>query len=305
MAFSFHANTLAFGGQRGALTGPRTYLPSRASVTLPPEGGFGESVADNFKEGDVSFYRAESRVYGNSFQNTLFKTHAQVTVYDLDIAGIIQADVLTASVTSINVREKDCTTESKISYDASIVGLVIDGVPYDIELDLAPFAQNGTFSEFTDSFTRMSEDQVDARAKAYNWPPEECKTRTLQGETLFHVPARCNNGLRATVLKDIRPSLPNMQMPLRRQGFTIEIPRFGLVHLGEVMLTTGRRGINLLRVELGKTLDAEVIVPQPDASQEEPRPFALALASQSLSSGDDGGYTVVHLTGNGTDFGPP
>ncbi|HYC62703.1 MAG TPA: hypothetical protein VEK79_24365 [Thermoanaerobaculia bacterium] len=304
MAFSFHANTLAFGGQRGDVTGARTYLPSRASVTLPPEGGFGESVAENFKEGDVSFYRAESRVYGNSFQNTLFKTHAQVTVYDLDIAGIIQADVLTASVTSINMREKDCTTESKISFDANIVGLVIDGMPYDIELDLGPFAQYGTFSEFTDSFTRMNEEQVNAKANAYNWPPDECKTRTLQGEMLFHVPARCNNGLRATVLKDIRPALPGMKMPLRRQGFTLEIPRYGLVHLGEVMLTTGRRGINVLRVELGKTLDLEVTEPQPDALAGEPRPFALALAPDALGS-TDGGYTVVHLTGNGTDFGPP
>lgn len=304
MAFSFHANTLAFGGQSGA-AGDRTYLPSRASVTLPPEGGFGESVAEKFKEGDVSFYRAVSRVYGNSFQNTLFKTHAQVTVYDLDIAGIIQADVLTASVTSINLRDRGCTSESKISFDASIVGLTIDNVPYDIDLDLGPFAQHGTFSEFTDSFTRMNEEEVSARAAAYNWPVEECRTKTLQGETLFHVPARCNNGLRATVLKDIRPALPGVPMPLRRQGFTLEIPRFGLVHLGEVMLTTGRRGINLLRVELGKTLDLAIEPLADTIVAEEPRPFALALAPDATGDVDRGGYTVVHLTGNGTDFGPP
>jgi hypothetical protein len=307
MAFSFHANTLAFGGQvedpsfDGASS--RRFLPSQASVTLPPEGGYGESSISNFSQDGVSFYRAESRVYGSSFRNQLFKTYANVTVYGLDINGVIQADVLSAGVTSINRREKDCTSESRISFDAAFVGLVIAGHPYDVELDTQKFLEAGTFSEFTDNFSRLGEEQARATADLYNWPFDECRTKTVTGESLFHVPARCNNGLRATALRDIRPSLPDSPK-LRRQGFTIEVPNLGLVHLAEVMLNVGRRGINLLRVEVGQTLESLIVPPTP--APDEPRPFALALAAQPLGpGGSSGGYTVVHATGNGTDYGPP
>lgn len=303
MSFSYHANTLAFGGQieRSSF---RKMLPSQASVTLPPEGGFGESIVSDFADGDVSFYRAESRVFGNSYQNRLFKTYANVTIYGLNIAGVIQADVLSASITSINQRVENCTSESRISFDASMVGLTIDGQPYDVDLDTSPFLQNGTFSEFKESVRRMSQDDAEALCSRYNWPIEECQTPDERGQLQFHVPRRCENGLRATILRDIRPAVAGEKSGLRRQGFTIEVPRLGLVHLGEVMLTTGRRGINLLRVELGKTLDLGF---QPVASAqitEEPRPLALAFTSDAIST-ETGGYTVAHAVGNGTDFGPP
>jgi hypothetical protein len=319
MSFSFHANTLAFGGQLDE-AGSRQFLPSQASVTLPPEGGFGESSVTNYSENGVSFYRAESRVYGNSFDNRLFKTYASVTVYGLDIAGVVQADVLSASITSINERIAGCTAESRISFSANIVGLVIDGVPYDVQLDAAPFLEHGTFSEFTDSFASMNEDQVLVRAAAYNWPFDECRTllRSLTGgedQITYHVPQRCRTGLRATLVSDIVPSLRggNAAPPLKRQGFTIEVPNLGVVHLGEVLLTTGRRGINLLRVELGKTLETAFV--QQD-SQPEPPPVGenrlhAVAAGETIEpiaadgGGTGGGYTVVHAVGNGTDFGPP
>lgn len=306
MAFSFHANTLAFGGQFEApgINGVK-YLPSQASATLPPQGGFGESAISDFCEEGVSFHRAESRVFGNSFQNKLFKTYANVTVYGLDIAGIVQADVLSASITSINQRVAGCTSESRISFDANIVGLVIDGHPYDVELDTGPFLQYGTFSEFTDSFTRMSPTEVQAVAEAYNWPIEECQTVTPEGRKVFHVPDRCRNGLRATVLRKITPTLAGDQTALKQQGFTIEVPNLGLVHLAEVLLTIGRREINLLRVELGKTLeDGSIDVVSEPPISDEPRPFALALAPESDPTAS-GGYTVAYAAGNGTDFGPP
>jgi hypothetical protein len=313
MSFSFHANTLAFGGQLEEAGRTRRFLPSQASVTLPPEGGFGESVISDFCENGVSFYRAESHVFGNSFQDRLFKTYANVTVYGLDIAGVLQADVLSASITSINERVANCTSESRISFDATVVGLVINGVPYDVQLDTEPFLKNGTFSEFTSSVTKMDEKQVRTLAAAYNWPFEECRTvrKSLnEGEPDqidYHVPERCNTGLRATLIKDIVPAFrSDTVMPLKKQGFTIEVPELGLVHLAEVLLTTGRRGINLLRVELGKKLEEPIISAesQPPSTGEN-RLHAVVMADSAQASGDLGGYTIVHAVGNGTDFGPP
>lgn len=316
MSFSFHANTLAFGGQLEEAGCAKQFLPSQASVTLPPEGGFGESAISNYCENGVSFYRAESRVYGNSFQDRLFKTYANVTVYGLDIAGVIKADVLSASITSINERLAGCTSESRISFDATIVGLVINGFPYDVQLDTAPFLKYGTFSEFTDSVSRMDEGEVRSLAAAYNWPFEECHTvvRSLQqGEpdrTVFHVPNRCRTGLRATLVRDIVPALhEDVTPPLKRQGFTIEVPGLGVVHLAEVMLTTGRRGINLLRVERGKSLDETIILSDaqpPSTGENRLRAVAVDETTELTAAADlTGGYTVVHAVGNGTDFGPP
>ena len=318
MSFSFHANTLAFGGQIDKAGCARKYLPSQASVTLPPEGGFGESAISDFCEDGISFHRAESRVFGDSFEDRLFKTYANVTVYGLDIAGFVQADVLTASIVSINERVAGRTSESRISFDANIVGLVIGGHPYDVKFDTMPFLKYGTFGEFTDSFATMDEDAVRAAAETYNWPFAECRTVTRSLRTgepdrvSFHVPERSRQGLRATLVRDIVPSLKSGDTPpLKRQGFTIEVPELGLVHLAEVLLTTGRRGINLLRVELGQTLEGFPMIsagtPPPTGDM---RLHAVVLGEEvqfaeanSVSGG--GGYAVGHLVGNGTDFGPP
>jgi len=315
MSFSFHANTLAFGGHLEETGCARQFLPSQASVTLPPEGGFGESVIRDFCENGVSIYRAESRVFGNSFQNRLFKTYANVTVYGLDIAGLIQADVLSASITSINERVEGRTSESRISFDATIVGLVINGVPYDVQLDTVPFLKNGTFSEFTTAVAGMGEKEVRTLSAAYNWPYAECRTvrkSLIEGEpeqVEHHVPERFNTGLRATLVKDIVPALRNdRNPPLNRQGFSVEVPGLGIVHLAEVLLTTGRRGINLLRVELGKKLDGTVIPDQsepPSTGENRLRAVAMDETAAMDSGGLGGGYTIVHAVGNGTDFGPP
>jgi hypothetical protein len=303
MGFSFNANTLAIGGQIEE-RGNKKLLPSEGSVTLPQEGGFGESTVHDYSKEGVSFLRAESRVHGSNFRNKLFKTFANVTVYGLDLDGRVQVDVLSASITSINERVNGCGGESRISFDANIVGLVIDGRPYNVELDTKPYLDHGTFSEFTEAFAGMTAPQVEEKAKAFNWSIEEVQT-----EGRFHVPQRCQNAIRASIVSKIAPALASDKPDLRQQGFTIEVPNFGLLHLGEVMLTVGKRGINLLRVELGRTLDdlsPAVEEVSTEVISKEPRPLALALAGTSaLGDSVSGGYTLAHVTGNGTDFGPP
>ena len=93
MPFNFNAHTVAIGGQIEE-NDTRRPLPSEASVTLAPDGGFGESCVSNYREEGISIYRAESRVYGTSYKDRfagktkLFKTFASVTVYGLDLNGI-------------------------------------------------------------------------------------------------------------------------------------------------------------------------------------------------------------------------
>jgi hypothetical protein len=304
MPFSFHANTLAFGGQLEESRSKRKLLPSQASVTLPQEGGFGESTVSDYYEEGISFYRAESRVYGNSYQNRLFKTYANVTIYGLDIAGILQADVLSATITSINRRQGAIPSESRISFDANIVGLVIDGVSYDVELDTMPFLNHGTLGEFVNSIARMSEEEVRATAAAYNWEYEHCRTQTLEGTT-HHVPAHFASGVRASILRDIRPAFPGLMPELPRKGFTLEVPNLGLVHLGEVLLTAGRRTINMIRIDPDMTLEDMAVEPVSTGMQAGSNVLALAAEPASVTGSSNYTLTVCNATGNGTDFGSP
>ncbi|HKR65162.1 MAG TPA: hypothetical protein VJZ00_15635 [Thermoanaerobaculia bacterium] len=310
MGFTFHANTLAFGGQVED-AGKTKYLPSQASVALPPGGGVGESTIADFNENGVSFYSAKSNVLGNSFEDKLYNTYANVTVTKLDIEGRIQADVLSSSVTSINRREGECLGESRISFDANIIGLVIDGHPIEIDFNPEPFRRHGTYAEFVESFKSMTEEQVTELAAAYNWPLDECVT-IVEGVKNFHVPRRCTTGIRASLLRSTTPKLSPGEIPgITRRGFTIEVAGFGLIHLGEVLLKAGRRRVNLMRVELGKTLDGKTWGRVSMATGgDEPRLKAVALSDTTgepvglTSGGSGGGYTLCSGEGNGTDFLP-
>jgi len=313
MAFTFHANTLGFGGQIEQPGARARYLPSQASLTLPPNGGFGESSVANYDEDGVSFYRAESRVVGSAIDDRIFTTFANVSVIGLDIHGRIQADVLNTTVTSLTRRDQDgCMNESRISFDATILGLVIDGHPIDLEFDPDPFRRNGTFREFVDSFASLGEEEATKRAAAYNWPFDECHTLLGNGSKKFHIPTRCTTGIRASLLRRTTPRLAPGEIPgLTRRGYTIEVKGLGLVHIGEVLLKTGRRRINLMRIELGKSLaDLPTTRVSLPAAHGEPRLHAVAMAKgaaepMSLDGSEGGGgYTFASGEGNGTDFLP-
>ncbi|HEV7768537.1 MAG TPA: hypothetical protein VGQ76_26295 [Thermoanaerobaculia bacterium] len=316
MPFTFHANTLAFGGEIEQSRKPK-FLPSQASVALPPTGGLGESSVSDYEDEEVSFARGESRVIGSTLENshdgtTCYTTIATVSVTKLNIRNRISVELMSTTVTSKNLRENGCVNESSIWFDANIIGLVIDGHPIDVDFDQEVFRKYGTYASFVDAFKDMSEQEVRTRAEAFNWPMEDCETVVGKKKT-FHVPRRCTTGLRASLLRKTTPSLkPGQIRGITRQGFTIEVAGFGLIHLGEVLLKAGRRRVNLMRVELNKTLDdlSPNRISLPHASAP-PRMKVAALIEgvEELRAAAPGGttggtYTLVSGEGNGTDFVP-
>ncbi len=317
MGFSFHANTLAFGGQIEPAGGRPRYLSSQASVTLPPTGGVGEAVSGPYDNEGVSYLSARSYVTGSAFGDSAYNTYANVTVNDLDIQGRIQVQVLNTTVTSLNRRDADgCIGESRIAFDANIVGLVIDGNLIDVEFNPEPFRRYGTFDEFVRAFPAMVPDEAKALIEAYNWPLDECQSvgEEASGKVMrYHVPRRCTTGIRASLLRSTYPKLaPGEINGITRRGYTIEVAGFGLIHLGEVLLKAGRRRINLMRVELGKTFDGAPFLSAPltdgggaprlvaAALDNGPEPIALVAETH----GGRGTYTLASGEGNGTDFLP-
>lgn len=312
MGFSFHANTLAFGGQvePAGSTRPK-YLASEASVTLPPTGGIGEAVSGPYDNEGVSYLGARSYVTGSAVGRDAFNTYASVTVTELDIQGRIQAQVLNTTVTSMNRRDASgCIGESRIWFDANIIGLVIDGHLIEVDFNPEPFRRWGTFDEFVRAFPNMPPDEAKGLIDAYNWPIEEC-TDPASGK--YQIPSRCSTGIRASLLRSTTPALaPGEINGITRRGFTIEVAGFGLIHLGEVLLKAGRRRMNLMRVELNKTFDDKVMVSAPLAeSGGAPRLVASGMdaapdliAAVPELGGGGGTYTFASGEGNGTDFVP-
>lgn len=312
MGYSFHANTLAFGGQiePAGSTRPK-YLPSEASVTLPPTGGIGEAFGGPYDNEGVSYLSARSYVTGSAVGKDAYNTYANVTVTELDIQTRIQVQVLNTTVTSMNRRDANgCIGESRIWFDANIIGLVIDGHLIDVDFNPEPFRRWATFDEFVRAFPAMPEEEAKGLIDAYNWPIEEC---TDPGSGKYHIPTRCSTGIRASLLRSTTPKLaPGEINGITRRGYTIEVAGFGLIHLGEVLLKAGRRRINLMRVELNKTLDDKAMVTAPlTEAGGAPRLVAAGLdagseliAAVPESGGGGGTYTFASGEGNGTDFLP-
>lgn len=318
MTFAFHANTLAFGGQVEE-SGRTKYLPSQASVTLPPSGGIGETRVDDYNDGDISFLSATSYVSGDNVADMSYNTYANVTVSKLDIAKRVQVNVLNTIVKSENERVDGCVGESSITFGGDISGLVIDGHVIKVNFDFEPFAQNGKYADFVNSFTTMSEAEVREYAEAYNWDYNDCHTNTIEEGvevTRFHVPRNCTTGIRASLVRSTTPKLTRGEIAgIERKGFTIEVAGLGLLHLGEVLLKTGRRRVNMLRVELDKKLDGSTMsraslrdaggAPRLEATgvSTETEPLML-VAALPPSGGGGGSYTFASGEGNGTDFLP-
>jgi hypothetical protein len=318
MTFAFHANTLAFGGQVEE-SGRTKYLPSQASVTLPPSGGIGETRVDDYNDGNIAFLSATSYVSGDNVADTSYNTYANVTVSKLDIGKRVQINVLNTIVKSENERIAGCVGESSITFGGDISGLVIDGHVIKVNFDFEPFARNGKYADFVNSFTTLSEAEVREYAEAYNWDFNDCHTVTDEAGvtvTRFHVPRNCTTGIRASLVRSTTPKLTRGEIVgIERKGFTIEVAGLGLLHLGEVLLKTGRRRVNMLRVELNKKLDGSTMsrASLRDAGGEprleatgvttEMEPLML-VAALPPGGGGGGGYTFASGEGNGTDFLP-
>src|SRR6267378_1211947 len=120
--FHFHAEGHAFSGE---FRHPAWCLiPAQASASLPTIGGHSSAHVENFRFQDfVSFKSAHTHISGKRRRDETFATHATTTIHDLNILGVVTADLIVSRLTSVHgPREREGHI---IAEDSRFEGLLV------------------------------------------------------------------------------------------------------------------------------------------------------------------------------------
>jgi len=282
MSFVYHANALAFGG---VLRNPCCEVLPSTGLVLSPSGGEGSETIRNFNyKGIITFDEASVYVAGSQrgrYRNTI----ATVCIRNLNVLNMVKAELLVARVTSEHLagdtgRESPCE-EPQFTFEGSLLENVrIGGREVDVKLDHSLYSRYATHSALVKAFaekassddqalgiTERSSDGDDNLAtrcgKRFCWP----RASTSNG-----APSR-NDVIRCSLVdsSDIAEADPDEDLndeekrrtadrtkPVRRKGYIVRIADFGTMAIGEVVLKSHQRTVNMLRFNLGSPHDGEL-----------------------------------------------
>ena len=122
--FTFNASALGIGG---VLQYPdRTIVvPSLASVALPPTGGEGSSLVENYCRDGISFTRAETRVTGYPVGGgPTHTTVCDILITNLNVFDTLKVAMMTATLTSTH-DSRDSKDDSRFDLRAMYRGVMV------------------------------------------------------------------------------------------------------------------------------------------------------------------------------------
>jgi hypothetical protein len=257
--FTYNASALGLGGviEQG---GRVTVIPSLASVALAPTGGEGSAVVENYSRDGISFSRAESRVVGYKTSGKVYTTISDIFITNLSVLGRLKVALLQGTVTSTRHLDAD---DSTFDLHAMYRGVEADGeelIPA-VDVDLC---SSSTYEDFA----KRIESNVPEFAERFGVAPDAL-TDTLR---------RRREPIRGSLVSAMHRS----DRSLVGRGNKLEIPGLGNVRFGELLVKRGRRRVNLLRFEFGRSSgDAD--------GREAPEDFNGDL---TVASGDGNGIPV-------------
>jgi hypothetical protein len=206
-------------GLAASLTKPSCeIIPGQAATSLSQTGGESYSVVKDFNwKGLITFDEASSYVTGSKEEGN-HNTLATSTIRNLNIANMVQADLVVARVTS---KHEEGKPEGEITFAGSMIrNLTIAGETVNVALDPTPFSENPTFTDFV-NHCRKKSGTANARVD------EDTATASLvSGE----VGCRAGRTL---------------------HGYVVVIPEFGKIYVAQVLMRRGYRLLSMLRFELG------------------------------------------------------
>jgi len=252
-------------GAAGRIVRPAQHLiPSQAATTLAITGGHGSAEVRDFHiPGIVSFKRAYAEVSGSfDANNGVHTTLAVSVVENLNVLDVVTADKVVGRLSAHHPVQgtKGSTEPSIVPVGSYFENLKIAGHPIRVNLGNQVFCDLDTFSKF--------EKDVKASRARHPW--------LVSG--------------RLEKAKGIHPSLDNMrqgldQLPethgiywaspashltltsteqepceLRNFGSVIVVPKFGVVHIAELLIMKHSRQLNMLRIHMGSPVEGDLTV---------------------------------------------
>jgi hypothetical protein len=251
----FHADANALGGKLERPVSP--LIPVQAPLSLPPVGGYASARTETFRlEGILSFRAAHTQVAGSAEgENGPWTTLVTSVVEGLNVLDILTADRLVAQISTEHPKVGHVP---KVKFlGTQFENLRVAGHPLEIEVDLG-FADTNDGADYPSQpcirdpqfLTRVGEQRrriVDERSI-----PEWCKDKTVPSWVRDRYPWDSvdakggKDGVLCSVVKAIRG-----QFPGRVFGNALEIPDFGRVHLGELLVDANSYRLIMARLELG------------------------------------------------------
>jgi hypothetical protein len=247
--FWFRGSTMAVGGQ---ITSPiRESIEPQGACVLSPGGGYASAAVENFNfRNIVRFERVTSILSGQKVRHDgglAGETLVTTAIEGLNILDVITADRVVARITS---QHKENERESEIlPFGSQFENLRIGGIP--IELESYPeLLGGGRYKEITHSSRSGSFPFIDANGNPIKTeePQEQKESRFPSDRTLLAPLFRLDKK------KGVVP------VGCRTKGqHGILVPGFGIVYLGEYLITRDSRQLTMLRIELGCPISGSIV----------------------------------------------
>lgn len=255
--FLYHASALALGGQiRRPWDEP---LPSQAATVLPTVGGLGQAeVRDYDYRGVISLRYAKSTVMGNEGRRgsrRVFNTLSTVTLEGLDIGGVVTAERIVARLASEKIEGGDEIPIRPVG--SYFEGLRIAGTLIELE----PWGSMFGAATLEAMAASQRGGPVDAEGHSLKLPGD-LSHRKPAGDGL---PAHFEDHQIVTSLFQPPGELPaGCPREAKLDGqkippWSIRVPGFGTVFLGELMISRYARRLSMVRVEMGSPTDGTLV----------------------------------------------
>jgi hypothetical protein len=249
-------------GAAGVITTPfKEVIETQAATTLASFGGFGSSRSEDFQHRDIlRFDSAFTMVTGSQTHIEsgvpTYSTLAKATVDGLDIMGMVTADRVVAHLVSTYIPSKHPQPAVKL-IGSHFVNLRIAGIPVKLRYNLGPLDRHHNYSDLTSAYTtdkgvrelfgddhlRQRYESAPPEVKAFLNPPPESDSKLPHFEEVAVT----------SIVKKIIPE----DDAFESFGHVVYIEGFGVIRLGEVLISEKTRHLSMIQVRLGCPVEGD------------------------------------------------
>ncbi len=250
----YHAGAHALGGH---IERPfNQHIPVQAPLSLPPVGGHASSRVEGFDfNSAISFKAAYTHVSGSqSKKNGAWNTVASAVIEGLNILNVFQVGRLVSQISTEHPAEGYIP---KVTFVGSqFEDVRIGGFPVEIvlDLDICEWSGNGEYPDEACVRDKKFIDRVKAQRHGMHHPksiPSWCKDKKVphwvkDRYTWDNSATHAKDSVQCSLVKEIRGEFPG-----RPFGHAFEVPEFGKVFLGELLVDATTFRLIMFRIELG------------------------------------------------------
>jgi hypothetical protein len=270
--YIYHASAYGIAGE---LYRPlRKYLPVQGATILPVTGGHGSQRVPGFCLDGLASFEAAYVEVGGSYD----KCHDVQTSYftsvieGLNIADMVTADRVVARMLVYSPKKNHGGEHTFDITGSHFDNLKIAGYPIDVKLDTGVFQTLNSHTGFNTAYANGQADELLLFNKLGALDSVELNQLTDQYHALRGMPEMINTWkaddgrtpkdrylCSALSQLDLTNHVPQ-NSELKGYGAIICVPKFGVIRLGEVLVTKQFRSLTMLTVQMGSIAAGVVTV---------------------------------------------